>query len=88
MPPLRHTSDLLYRWSSWRSFLLVTLVYGYFIASVMPAQSADSARYAGDWGAPDRHFIYTPDELYSAISEWDEAGRADPGRLRHGLESG
>lgn len=77
MAQLQTLSTWLYRLSSWRSFLAAALLYGFFIASVMPAQSEDSKRYAGDWGAPDRHVFYTPNELYAAVSSWDEAGRRD-----------
>lgn len=52
----------------------------------MPEQSAQSFSYAGDWGAPDRHFFYTPDELYTAISTWGEAGRKDYIRFRLGAD--
>jgi hypothetical protein len=79
-------SDFLYRASSVWTALLATLIYAYFIAVVMPAQSVDSAAYAGDWGAPDRHLFYTPDELYTAIEQWDAAGRQDYIEFRLGLD--
>ena len=66
--------------------LAVTAVYGWFISTVMPQQSLDSAAYASTWGAPDRHFFYTPDELYTEIPNWDDAGRHDYISFRLGLD--
>jgi len=86
MPLLTGISSALYRVSNIWTALLVTLVYAFFIATVMPAQSADSLSYAGQWGAPDRHFFYTPDEFYTAVSTWGDAGRADYINFRLGLD--
>jgi len=86
MPILQKISGLLYRLSSVWTAIAVTLIYGFFIASVMPSQSADSASYAGNWGAPDRHLFYTPDELYASITTWGEAGRNDYISFRLGLD--
>jgi hypothetical protein len=86
MPILHKISDLLYRLSSVWTALGATLIYGFFIATVMPAQSADSASYAGDWGSPDRHLFYTPDELYASITTWGDAGRDDYISFRLGLD--
>jgi hypothetical protein len=52
----------------------------------MPEQSAHSYTYAGEWGAPDRHFFYTPDELYAAVSLWGDAGRDDYISFRLGAD--
>lgn len=86
MITLRKLSGVLYQVSSIWTAVAATLVYGFFIATVMPEQSADSVAYAGDWGAPDRHLFYTPDELYAAITTWGEAGRADYISFRLGLD--
>ena len=86
MATLHKISDLLYRLSSIWTALAATLIYGFFIATIMPAQSIDSAAYAGDWGAPDRHLFYTPDELYASITTWGEAGRDDYISFRLGLD--
>jgi len=83
---MRWLSGQLYRFFNIWSAVAVTLLYGFFIATVMPAQSADSLAYAGEWGAPDRHFFYTPDELYVAVSTWGETGRQDYIRFRLGLD--
>ena len=58
-------SDLLYRVSSWRTILLAVLIYALFLSRVMVPHAAEMQSFAGDWGAPDRHFFYTPDELHS-----------------------
>jgi hypothetical protein len=83
---LQKISAALYRISSIWTVVAAIVVYGFFIARVMPAQSADSAAYAGDWGAPDRHFFYTPDELYTAVATWGDAGRQDYIAFRLGLD--
>lgn len=74
---LERISGLLYRRSSLPAGIVITLIYAWFIATVMPEQSAQSSAYAGEWGAPDRHVFYTPDELYAAVSAWGDAGRRD-----------
>ena len=86
MAILYKISNLLYRLSSLWTAIAITLIYSFFIATVMPSQSADSAAYAGDWGAPDGHLFYTPDELYASISTWGEAGRDDYISFRLGLD--
>jgi hypothetical protein len=86
MAALRKLSDLFYRVSSRWTVLAAVLVYGFFIATIMPAQSIESAAYAGDWGAPDRHLFYTPDTLYAAISQWGADGRQSYINFRLGLD--
>jgi hypothetical protein len=86
MKLLRALSNGCYRISSVATAIAATLIYGWFIATVMPQQSADSQVYAGDWGAPDRHLFYTPDELYGEISNWDQDGRSDYISFRLGLD--
>ncbi len=83
---LKRLSNILHRGSSVYTFILVTLLYAFFIASVMPQQSLDSAMYAGDWGAPDRHFFYTPNELYTSLSTWGDEGRLDYIEFRLGAD--
>ena len=56
------------------------------MATVMPQQSLESSVYAGEWGAPDRHLFYTPDELYAEISRWSEEGRQHYIDFRLGLD--
>lgn len=83
---LRALSNGCYRISSITTAIVATLIYGWFIATVMPQQSADSQVYAGEWGAPDRHLFYTPDELYGEIRTWDQDGRNDYIGFRLGLD--
>ena len=88
MPALTPLSDRL-DWASRAWTLLVALaVYGFFLATVMPGQAEDSRAYAGDWGGPDRHLFYTPDELYTHIPRWPEAGRRDYIEFRLGWDIG
>ena len=83
---MRSLSKLLYRWSSWRSVLAITLLYGFFLTQVMVPHAAEMQRFAGTWGAPDGHFFYTPTNLYSHISTWDDDGRRHYVRFRLGLD--
>jgi hypothetical protein len=68
--------------------LPATLAYAWFLARVMPAQSARSRSYAGDWGGPDRHYFYTPDELYAQVATWGAAGREQYMDFRLGPDIG
>ena len=70
-------SNRLDRLSSRNSILFAIIVYGFFLSTIMPAQSVDSQVYAGNWGSPDGHFFYTPVELYTQLATWSEAGRSD-----------
>lgn len=83
---LRTLSAGLDRVSSRYTIVLATLVYGFFLATIMPAQSAASRAYAGDWGAPDRHLFYAPDDFYREVATWGEAGRQDYIDFRLGLD--
>lgn len=83
---LRRLSSLLERASRASTLLAVTLVYAWFLGSIMPGQSAQSRAYAGDWGAPDRQLFYTPDELYAELATWGEAGRRHYVDFRLGLD--
>jgi hypothetical protein len=66
--------------------LIAFIVYNSFIPLVMQPQSEDSMVYAGEWGAPDRHVFYTPDELYESITTWGAEGRQDYIDFRLGLD--
>ncbi len=79
-------SRLLDRLSSIVTIVLAILVYGYFLSTIMPAESAASMDYAGEWGSPDRHFLYTPDELYEQLAGWGDEGRARYISFRLGLD--
>ncbi len=67
---------------------LAVALYAFYLASVMPAQSLESHTYAGNWGGPDRHFFYTPDDLYAQVATWGEAGRRQYIKFRLGLDIG
>jgi hypothetical protein len=83
---MRSLSALLHHLASRWTILLVTFIYAWFIATVMPAQSIESWEYAGQWGAPDRHLFYTPDELYAELRWWGAAGRQHYIDFRLGLD--
>ena len=85
---LDYLSDRLDRVSRWWTLLAAVALYAFFLSTVMPQQSADSRSYAGEWGGPDRHFFYTPDELYEHIPGWPDSGRADYIQFRLGWDIG
>jgi hypothetical protein len=83
---MRSLSNLLYRLSSWRTILLAVLIYALFLSRVMVPHAAEMQGFAGDWGAPDGHFLYTPDELYGQVATWGDAGRRHYVKFRLGLD--
>ncbi len=85
---LQKLADNLDRLSSAWTMALAIAFYAFYLATIMPAQSASSHVYAGDWGGPDRHFFYTPDELYTQVATWGQAGRRQYIDFRLGLDIG
>lgn len=79
-------SGWLHRFSSGYTICLSVALYGLFIGFVMAPESEVVATYAGNWGSPDGHLFYTPDELYAQISTWGDAGRAHYVDFRLGLD--
>jgi hypothetical protein len=84
----RRVADRLAALSSGWTILLAVMLYALYLAVIMPGQSAESRTYAGDWGGPDRHFFYTPDELYAQVATWGDAGRWQYIDFRLGLDIG
>jgi hypothetical protein len=76
------------RLSSGWTIVATVALYALYLTSIMPAQSLESRAYAGDWGAPDRHFFYTPGELYAEIATWGTGGRQQYVDFRLGLDIG
>jgi len=85
---LQPLADRLDRLSSGWTIALAVVIYAFYLTSVMPAQSIASQVYAGSWGGPDRHFYYTPDELYAQVATWGASGRQQYIRFRLGLDIG
>ena len=83
---MAYLSKHLYRYSSWISVLVVTLIYGLFISQIMTPHAIEMRSFAGDWGAPDGHLFYTSTELYAHLSNWSTAGREHYVRFRLGLD--
>jgi len=79
-------SAWLHRFSSAVTITLAIVLYGVFLFFVMVPESETVATFAGDWGSPDGHWFYTPDELYREISTWGDAGRAHYVDFRLGLD--
>jgi len=78
----------LYRLSSGWTVAASVAAYALYLTSIMPAQSQASRAYAGDWGGPDRHFFYTPDEFYAQVATWGASGRQQYIDFRLGLDIG
>lgn len=85
---LQRLADRLDRLSSGWTIALAVAIYAFYLTSVMPAQSIESQVYAGSWGGPDRHFFYTPDELYAQVATWGASGRQQYINFRLGLDIG
>jgi hypothetical protein len=79
-------STWLHRFSSAITISLAIMLYGVFLFFVMVPESETVATFAGDWGSPDGHWFYTPDELYREMSTWGDAGRAHYVDFRLGLD--
>lgn len=86
--PWRTLSAGLNRLSSPGTIAVAVALYAVYLGYVMPAQSLESQAYAGDWGGPDRHFFYAPDELYAQLATWGAAGRQQYINFRLGLDIG
>ena len=52
----------------------------------MVPHSAQTREFAGDWGAPDQQLFYTPDQLYTELATWGDAGRQHYVDFRLGLD--
>jgi len=83
---MQRLAAFCYRVASWRSILLAAFVYGLFLAQVMAPQGAAMRELAGDWGAPDGHFFYTPAQLYAEIGGWSSAAKEQYISFRLGLD--
>ncbi len=79
-------SAWLYRLSSAYTIVGSIALYAAFITWVMIPESELVQTYAGDWGSPDGHLFYTPDEFYTQIATWGDAGRAHYVDFRLGLD--
>ena len=83
---MKRLADNLINLSNWRSALLATLIYALFLTQVMAPQGELMTATAGEWGAPDGHFHYSPDELYSELNDWPLAARDAYVSFRLGLD--
>lgn len=79
-------SAWLYRISSGYTIVISIAAYAAFLALVMIPESELVQTYAGDWGSPDGHLFYTPDEFYAQIATWGDAGRAHYVDFRLGMD--
>ena len=83
---INSVSAWLHRLSNGYTVVIAVALYGAFLGWVMVPESETVRVYAGDWGSPDGHWFYTPDELYGEISRWGDAGRAHYVEFRVGLD--
>jgi hypothetical protein len=82
-----HTvSAWFYRVSSWPAIILAVVAYGLFLSQVMVPHAQEMQSFAGDWGAPDGHFFYVPEKLYSEVATWSDEGRSHYVDFRLGLD--
>ncbi len=86
--PWQSLANWLDRLSSGWTIALAVALYALYLTTIMPTQSMESRAYAGDWGGPDRHIFYTPDDLYAQVATWGAAGRQQYINFRLGLDIG
>ena len=83
---LNAVSTMLYRYCRWPAIVLALVLQSVFMSQVMAPQGADMITLTDAWSSPDGHFFYTPDELYSHLAVWTEAGKALYISFRLGLD--
>jgi hypothetical protein len=72
---LRRISNWLYRVSTGWVALAALIVFGLFVAFVLPGQSGQTEGEAADAGSPDLSLWYAPAELYRMAEAYGPAGR-------------
>ncbi|MEJ2140258.1 MAG: hypothetical protein P8Y61_12575 [Gammaproteobacteria bacterium] len=83
---MHRLSDWLYKLSSWPAICIATIAYGLFLSQVMAPHAAEMQSFAGQWGAPDGHFFYSPEKLYAEVENWGDGGRQHYINFRLGLD--
>ncbi len=67
---------LFQRLATPRTFAVLTLVYIFFPALILPAAEAQIKAYSGGAGPIDLKFTYTLDEVFQMVEAYGEEGRA------------
>jgi len=71
----RLSSDL-YRYVNWKWVVVAAIVFGCFIAFVLPWQAEKSKEETGGGESPDSSFLYSADDLYRMAEHYGESGRS------------
>ena len=79
---MKRLSTFLARISNGWVALTALIIFGLFIALVLPRQSAQAQAGAARVESPDMSFLYSADDLYRMADAYGEAGRADYIRVR------
>jgi hypothetical protein len=66
----------LFRFATGRSALLAVLIFGGFMAFILPSQAEQARVYSGDFGSPDQTFFYGAEDLYAMAEGYGPDGRA------------
>lgn len=67
--------NFLAHWATQRNILLLLAVFFVFNVGLVPLAGARLEGYSGGVGLLDARLAYTPDEAYSALAVYGEAGR-------------
>lgn len=73
---LGRLSSGLYRYVNWKWVVVATIVFGCFIAFVLPWQAEKSKEATGGGESPDSSFLYSADDLYRVAEHYGESGRS------------
>jgi len=79
---MKFLSSWFYKISSGWLALLLIVVFGLFMAFVLPAQAAKADEYAEGAGSPDTSFYYSSEDLFDMAEVYGEEGRAAYVRAR------
>ena len=79
---MKNISDRLAKMSNGWVVLLSMVVFIFFVAFVLPGQSAKADEVARDAGTPDLSFTYSTGDLYEMAESYGEPGRTEYIRTR------
>ncbi len=72
---LERAVDRSYTTVTGKLFVLAVLIFGFFLAVVLPQEASRSAAYFQGGQTPDSSFIYSSTDLYQMASAFGEEGR-------------
>jgi len=82
MQALNQLKGWIERLTSRYTLILSLIIFGFFIAHVLPREMARTAFYTEGLGTPDTKGFYTPTELFDMADHYGDVGRMDYVRSR------